>query len=128
MNYKIVGSTAVATAILGVIVALCFIVGDGAEVRALHFAVLGASTSLGWLTGVLVSPYDPREAREFPKHLTSISAFVSGYLVSKIDRVLEHMLSPELLLSTVAGFRALAGVCGFTVAVLVTYIYRAYAR
>jgi hypothetical protein len=78
-------------------------------VRALNIAVLVFGASTGWLAGILLSPYDPKEERAFPRYAAAASAFASGYLVSKVDRVLEDLLKPEFLFSSVAGFRLLAG-------------------
>jgi hypothetical protein len=128
VNYKILGSTAAGGALGVALVALCFFVGTGPEVRALNLAVLIAAASTGWLVGVLVSPYDAREAQTFPKYAATVSAFASGYLVSKLDRVLEEILKPEFLFSSVVGFRVLAGIAAFATALLITYVYRAYAR
>jgi len=128
MNYKIIAST-VSAAALGIgLVVLCFLVGQGGEVRALNIAVVVFGASSGWLAGILLSPYDPKEARTFPRYAAAASAFASGYLVSKFDRVLEELLKPEFLFSPVAGFRLLAGVSGFATAAIITYIYRTYAR
>jgi len=75
MNYKTIGSTASAVVLLATLVALCFFVGQGPEVRALNFAVLVFGAACGWLTGVLVSPYDPKEATAFPQYAGAISAY-----------------------------------------------------
>ena len=127
MNYKIIAST-VSAAALGVgLVALCFLVGQGSEVRALNIAVVVFGASTGWLAGILLSPYDPREARAFPRYAAAASAFASGYLVSKLDRVLEELLEPGFLFSPVPAFRLLAGLSGFATAAFITYVYRSYA-
>ena len=70
----------------------------------------------------------PKEAKAFPRYAAAVSAFASGYLVSKLDRVLEQLLKPEFLFSPVAGFRLLAGLSGFATAAIITYVYRTYAR
>ena len=128
MNYKIIGSTASCTVLGLALVILCFRVGQSAEVHAMNIAVLVFGASSGWLAGILLSPYDPKEARNFPRYAAAVSAFASGYLVSKVDRVLEELLRPEFLFSPVPGFRLLAGVSAFAITLVVTYVYRAYAR
>ena len=127
-NYKIIGST-LSAAVLGIgLLVLCFHVGQGSEVLALNIAVVVFGASTGWLAGILLSPYNPAEATTFPKYAAAASAFASGYLVSKVDRVLEELLKPEFLFSPVAGFRLLAGVSGFAMAAIITYVYRTYAE
>lgn len=128
MNYKIVAST-VSAAALGIgLLALCFLVGQGPEVRALNIAVVLFGASTGWLVGILLSPYDPKEASTFPRYAAAASAFASGYLVSKLDRVLEELLKPEFLFSPVPAFRLLAGLSAFATAAITTYVYRTYAQ
>ena len=128
MNYKIIGSTAAALVLGITLFGLSFFVGQGTEVRALNLAVLVLGAATGWLVGVLVSPYNVREAQAFPKYAATVSAFASGYLVSKLDRVLEEILKPESLFSPIMGFRVIAGIAAFAIALLITYVYRAYAR
>jgi hypothetical protein len=127
MNYKIIGSTVAAIGLGATLVALAFVVGDGSETHAVNLAVLVMGLSSGWLVGVLVSPYDRKEAGTFPKYAGMVSVFASGYLISKIDRVLEAVLDPHALLAPVAGFRVIAAVSAFAIALLITYVYREYA-
>jgi hypothetical protein len=108
------------------LVALCFFIGQGTDVRALNIAVLILGGSTGWLVGIIVSPYDPKEKKDFPRYAAAATAFASGYLVSKADRVLEVLLRPEFLFSPVTGFRLLAGLSGFAITLIVTYVHRAY--
>lgn len=128
MNYKIIASTISAVALGTALLILCLLVGQGGEVRTLNFAVVVFGASTGWLAGILLSPYDPKEAGTFPRYAAAASAFASGYVVSKADRVLEELLKPEFLFSAVVGFRVLAGVSAFAIALIITYVYRAYAR
>jgi hypothetical protein len=128
MNYKIIASSVLAVALGIALVVLCFRVGQGGEIHSLNIAVLVFAASTGWLAGILLSPYDPKEVSAFPRYAAAVSAFASGYLVSKADRVLEELLKPEFLFSPVAGFRLLAGVSAFAIALIITYVYRAYAK
>ncbi len=127
MNSKIIASTTSAGFIGVTLVALCFYIEDGLQARALNLTVLVSAAAMGWLVGVLLSPYDAKEKKEFPKYSAAVSAFISGYLASKLDRALEQVFRPEILLSVVGGFRVLSGLAAFATAVLITYIYRTYA-
>ena len=127
MNYKIIGGTVTAAILGGALVVLAFYVGQGTEARA-PLLVLVTGASAGWLLGVVVSPYDSRETKAFPKYVGAVSAFVSGYVVSKFDRVLENLLQPEFVTSAIGAFRLLGGLCALLLGLLVTYIYRSYAE
>jgi multisubunit Na+/H+ antiporter MnhC subunit len=47
----------------------------------------------GWLLGVLIVPYDEREARTFSVFIKVISGFITGYLLSKVDPLLASLLA-----------------------------------
>jgi hypothetical protein len=92
----------------------------------LNVAIMLASISSGWLLGTFISPESETEKKSFMTYGKAVSAFVSGYLVSKLDKVIEKILSPELLVMPVATFRLAGSVAALISAVLVTYIVRAY--
>jgi hypothetical protein len=127
LNYKIQAGTASAAVLALSLCILAYIIGDDTQAKALNFTVLIFSATIGWLTGIIVSPYDPKEAKAFPKYMGAVSAFASGYLLSKVDVVFTELVKPELILSTTAGFRILAGISAWGIAVIFTYIYRTYA-
>jgi uncharacterized membrane protein YqaE (UPF0057 family) len=47
---------------------------------------------IGWILGTLASPYSKTESTQFLSLSQAISAFISGYLISKLDRFLEVTL------------------------------------
>jgi hypothetical protein len=49
-----------------------------------------AGVALGWTIGTLCSPSDDEETTDFSKYASAFSGFVSGFAVSKIDRVFEE--------------------------------------
>ena len=46
----------------------------------------------GWILGMLFTPYSDLEATQFAAVSTVVSVFLSGYIVSKLDRFLERTL------------------------------------
>ena len=50
---------------------------------------------VGWALGMFFAPYSKKEQDSFSKIAAAISAFVSGYIVSKFDRFLESSLFGE---------------------------------
>jgi len=46
----------------------------------------------GWILGIVFTPYSESEALQFTAISTAVSAFLSGYVVSKVDRFLERTL------------------------------------
>ena len=85
--------------------------------------LLGAS--LGWVAGILVSPYNPEEKTEFGEISKLIAGFLSGYVLSKFDPVITHALDIKEQVS-VYWVVACVGLVSFLTAAAVTYITRRY--
>lgn len=121
---------AVSILLLGVVfVILCFRMAPTPDDVSLNLAILGASIVVGWFAGTLMSPGTFREEGQFGAAAKTISTFVSGYLLAKIDGVLNALLAPKMLLessSLLPAFRiamTLAVVVGTSLGV---YIFRVY--
>src|SRR5687768_6848438 len=90
----------VATVIYGVsLLVLTAITSTTRTQGAITWMIVLAGASLGWLGGVLASPYDPTEESRFAKYAGVVSLFVSGYLVGKVDSVLTEIMSPDRALT-----------------------------
>jgi hypothetical protein len=82
----------------------------------------------GWAAGFLLAPYESEQQR-FREYIKFISAFVSGYLVSKIDRLFDLWFDPEhgpLLLHSMVAHRMLICATSFVMAAVTTYVARKY--
>ena len=79
--------------------------------------------SVGWVTGILVSPYDKDERSAFGEMAKLIYGFLSGYLVSKIDPIITDATKSGNEKQLIIGAFALIS---FLAAVAVTYITRRY--
>jgi fructose-specific phosphotransferase system IIC component len=62
----------------------------------------------------------------FGEYGKAVSAFISGYLVSKLDKLVEMILSPTTLQVPVASFRLVGSTSCFVTAMLITYVIGAY--
>ena len=70
----------------------------------------------GWLAGILASPY-PNEVRDFSAYYKAVSAFVSGFILAKVDRVFELWTQDSHgVISSVLFFRFLLFATTFAVA------------
>ena len=56
------------------------------------YLIAGLGALVGWATGILASPLDTEEGARFAKFGQLITAFASGYVISKLDRFLEQSL------------------------------------
>lgn len=87
---------------------------------------------LGWLMGVLLSPYK-QEKELFEGYGKSIAAFITGFLVSKVDRIFELFMTksgesgPALLQE--ANWRPLVfGFSSLLLVLLYTFTCRHYGQ
>jgi hypothetical protein len=87
--------------------------------------LLGAM--LGWGAGLMVSPFSEKEGERFSRVTQAVSAFLSGYLLSKLDRMLETFLTisdnlfKDLVLARVALF-----LISFLLILIIVFINREY--
>ncbi|WP_156420368.1 hypothetical protein [Rheinheimera sp. EpRS3] len=98
-------------------------IGDNGFWFTLIIAVFGVLC--GWMIGVLSSPVDASESKAFTKYAAVISAFLSGYLFTKIDSVIVEF-SQNLLSNPVYGLRAVIYTSCLISGLLIMYILRAY--
>ena len=129
MNQKtsiLVIATVISFAIAAILWFLCFRIVATPLDGYLNLAVILASICSGWLLGTFISPESGHEQKSFMTYGKAVSAFVSGYLVSKFDKVIDRILSPETLVMPVAAFRLAGSIAAVISAMLVTYIVRAY--
>lgn len=79
---------------------LCFHVSTTTEDRVLNTLTATLGTLIGWALGIFFAPYTKDEESRFSTIGQGISVFVSGYVVSKLDRFFESTMFAK---STVAG-------------------------
>ena len=105
---------------------LTFLVSTSALEGALTWTLILLGAAGGWLIGLIASPYDPREEARFAKYAGVISAFASGYLVAKLDPLLNYIAKPEFLLASTNGFRIVSFLISLIVATAYTHAVRSY--
>jgi len=86
--------------------------------------LLGAVT--GWPSGMYFSPYGDNEKKSFVSAGQAASAFVSGYLLSKLDRLLENTLFVANPTAHDAWLLAAYFVAAFAIFAIGTYTCRRY--
>ena len=98
-------------------------------------AVLGAL--IGWALAMFYAPYNSKDASQFAQLGKTVSAFFTGYIVSKLDRFLELSLfekvpkDGKMVDALAAGdtwFRAGIFFCSLLLGFLTIYSNRAYAN
>ena len=87
-------------------------------------------SAVGWMAGMILSPDSRVEEKKFSNLWKGISLFVSGYLVSKLDPLVEALLKPDVLLamhSSIHTYRVLAAISATVLTAILTYVIRVYA-
>lgn len=125
-NYKLLGSAASGAVLVGSVAYLSYYVAADNKAAAFNLLIVALGLSLGWLSGILLSPYSDEEGKKFTQYAKAFGVFVSGYLIGKIDKVIEKMLEPAFILDSVNGFRIMAFVASVIIALVVAFAFRRY--
>lgn len=91
------GSTALFSNLLLILLIIGLLVianwiAESESSRHYNYLVILLGSVCGWAIGMFISPYSEKEARKFISIGQAISAFATGYVVSKFDRFLEATL------------------------------------
>ena len=95
--------------------------------QLVNVALVIFGTAAGWLVGTLLSPYNEEEQGQFARYGQALTAFAGGYGIAKLDKVIEHIFLPENLLQPLWGFRVIAVIVPFILAILITFLFRRFA-
>ena len=120
---KLAGSFTFGVLIAGILLIVLIHLWD---LLALLCAAFGLAA--GWLAGILFAPYQSEQDR-FREYVKLVSAFLTGYVVSKVDRLFELWFDPAhgpLLLDSIIAYRILICLTSFLLAAVSTYVARKY--
>ena len=105
-----------------------FAIGYQQGAHAGWFLLWGVSATVtGWLIGIVLSPYNVSEKKDFSALTKTVYGFITGYLLSKLDPLLTRVLSEGTgtldprLLPTI-----LIALCCLLIAIGNTYVSRSY--
>jgi hypothetical protein len=101
------------------------------DIREFAYAslVVLAGVATGTILGFLASPYNRTEKSAFSEYGKAVGTFVSGFLLSKFDKLLAVLFDPGTLAEhPTYGARALAFVIATSAAFLGTYAFRMYSQ
>ena len=128
MTHQLKISLGFGTILMGSVFALCWMVGDTPADHYLNFAVYIAGWATGWAIGTFVAPYDGTETALFGRMAQAIGAFVSGFLLARLDGIGQRLTDPAFILQPVPGFRLLCFVSVTAVVAIIVYSARHYAN
>ena len=108
---------------------LCLALGSNAQARSVNLLTIVIGALLGWAAGMFFSPFSESQAKSFQFIGKTVGAFVSGYLLSKFEKVLAALITAAEKdpLTYVQWDRVGIFVGGFSLAAIVVFINRAHA-
>jgi len=123
----VIAGLIVLVGVLGALLLYTFVYSDKAQQGRLLLIGAGGST-LGWLIGIMVTPYSKEESKRLSEVARLAYGFLTGYVVSKLDRVIEHLFAGPIdgAINLLAIDFVVIGVTAFGASVGFTYISRSY--
>lgn len=127
MTHQLKISVLFATILLLAMFALCWKIGDQPSDHYLNVAFFVCGWATGWAIGTFVAPYDGNETALFGRMAQAVGAFVSGFLLARLDALGKLLTNPDFILQPLPGFRLLT-FCSVTIVItIVVFIARRYA-
>lgn len=127
--FSVIFTNIFAVVFASVIVWLCYAASCGEPLQQVFNALLAMlGALLGWTLGMFFAPYTDKEAERFSSIGQAVSAFVSGYVISKIDRFLEATMFEGEIPVTITWIRVALLFCSMLLVMLTVFSNRAYFR
>lgn len=111
--------------LVAILIYLSLRIVEKEEDKWTNLAVIVLGLSAGWLLGIFISPYEGEESH-FKELGAAVTAFLSGYILSKADGAITKLLSADQVIRPVSGFRMMAGLTSLILALIMTYVGRTY--
>jgi VIT1/CCC1 family predicted Fe2+/Mn2+ transporter len=127
INYK-TAATGITGFVLGVALAIfAYLAGPEQTVYPITYIICISGSLLGWLIAIISTPYDKTDENKIGKFTKLVGTFLTGYILSKFDKVIEKVIDPGQILSSLIGIRLLLFICSFVLTFIVVFVYRQYA-
>lgn len=128
---KIPGYNLLATVISGVIVGsalilLAYLVNPDRTVYPITYLICICGYVLGWVTAIISTPMNKRDEDGIGKFTKMIGTFLSGYILSKSDKLIEKLTDPSEIFVPLTGARLLLFACCFGLTFILVFYYREY--
>lgn len=120
-----------ATAISGCIVGFALIylayrVGPDPAVYPITYLICIFGYILGWIIAIVSTPMNKNDETDLGKFSKLLGSFLTGYVLSKCDKLLEAILDTNKVFTTIAGARLLLFACCFGITFILVFYYRRY--
>jgi hypothetical protein len=124
-NYKLI-STGIFGVVIGLVLITITISFDQGN-KPLTYLICTFGFILGWIAAIYTTPYDKNEKIQLNGIAKVVGTFLSGYILSKSDKVFEVIVSPTFIFNPLEGGRVLFFLSYFGLAWIVVFVYRQYA-
>lgn len=125
INYKLIGTCFFAAIVAIALIIIAFKFDEGNH--SITFLVCLLGFILGWIIAIFTTPYDVKDETQLNRFSKLVGTFLTGYILSKCDKLFETITRPEFVFSSLEGGRLLLFLCYFGLAWIVVFVYRQYA-
>lgn len=125
-NYKLF-ATALSGVIVGLgLIILAYLVGPDKKDYPITYIICISGYILGWIVALISTPMNAADETKIGRFTATVGTFLSGYILSKTDKVLEQIFDPAQVFDTLAGGRILLFICCFGLTFIMVFYYRQY--
>ena len=125
INYKLIATTFFAATVAIALIIIAFRFNEGNHSITYLVCLLGFI--LGWIIAIFTTPYDVKDETQLNRFSKLVGTFLTGYILSKCDKLFETITRPEFVFTSLQGGRLLLFLCYFGLAWIVVFVYRQYA-
>lgn len=126
-DLKLMSATSAAAIFMGALIPINIVATQDKQEFVLNMLVLLLGCALGWVVGMFASPYTGRESTRFGAFIRAFGAFVSGYILGKLDFISEYFVNPQVVFSYGNEIRFLTFTIALISSFFLAYVYRSYA-
>jgi hypothetical protein len=126
-NYPLTIITSnISTLFIGItLIWIAYELGIDEQAYLFNWLVILLGLVLGWGVGTLLSPFNPDEKENFSGMVKAISAFISGYILAKMDKFFEVIQSRDFFQESTLE-RIILFLVAFFLSMIIVFINRTY--
>jgi len=126
-NYKVLSTVLFGAVFAGILTGL-ILYSEKQEEWPVTFILCTAGCVLGCLIGIITTPYSTQDTDKLQNFSKMAGTFLSGYILAKLDKILEELMKPETFIHSLAGIRFVLTISFFIMSYIVVFVFRSYTR
>ena len=126
-NYPLTIITSnISTLFIGIaLIWIAYELGTDNQTYLFNWLIILLGLVIGWGVGTLLSPFNPDEKENFSGMAKAISAFISGYILCKMDKFFEVIQSRDFFQENTLE-RIILFLVAFFLSMIIVFINRTY--